>query len=159
MSGMRSVLFVCTANICRSPMAMALWRAKVGLSGAEWRIESAGTWAMDGQQAAVGAQSVLREIGLDVTSHRSRTVSSEMLLSFNLILTMERGHKEALCVEFPTIARDVYMLSEMIDAMYDIQDPIGGSESDFRGTLREIDNILTAGSERINLLAAGDRSE
>jgi protein-tyrosine-phosphatase len=156
---MLSVLFVCTANICRSPMAMALWRAKVGASASEWRIESAGTWAMDGQQAAIRAQSVLREIGLEVTSHRSRTVTSEMLLSFNLILTMERGHKEALCVEFPYIVRRVYMLSEMTQDMYDIQDPVGGSEADFRETLREIDNILTAGSERINQLAAGDRPD
>lgn len=156
---MRSVLFICTANICRSPMAMALWQAKVGLSATEWRIESAGTWAMEGQQAAVKTQTVLREIGLEVSSHRSRTVTSEMLLSFNLILTLERGHKEALCVEFPIIARRVYMLSEMIDARYDIQDPMGGSEADFRETLHEIDNILTAGSERINHLAAGDRPE
>ncbi len=134
-------------------MAMALWRVKVNPSEADWRIESAGTWAMAGQPAIVRAQAVLREIGLAISDHRSRAIDADMLLSFNLILTMEQGQKEALCVEFPKIARRVYKLSEMIDADYDIQDPVGGSDADFRKTLLEIDHILTAGSERINQLA------
>ena len=137
-------------------MAMAVWRAKVGPSNPDWRIESAGTWAMDGQQAINRAQVVLREIGLDVREHYSRTVTSEMLHSFNLILTMERGHKEALRTEFPEIAPRVFLLSEMINAMYDIQDPVGGSLADFRETLDEIENILTRGSERITRLAEGN---
>jgi protein-tyrosine-phosphatase len=111
---------------------------------------------MDGQQAVTRAQLVLQEIGLDVSEHRSRTVTSDMLLSFNLILTMERGHKEALRIEFPEVARRVYMLSEMIHAMYDIQDPVGGSLADFRETLHEIENILTRGFELITRLAEGD---
>ena len=135
---------------------MALWRANVDPSNSDWCIESAGTWAMDGQQAVTRAQLVLQEIGLDVSEHRSRTVTSDMLLSFNLILTMERGHKEALRIEFPEVARRVYMLSEMIHAMYDIQDPVGGSLADFRETLHEIENILTRGFELITRLAEGD---
>ena len=135
---------------------MALWRANVGPSNSDWCIESAGTWAMDGQQAVTRAQLVLQEIGLDVSEHRSRTVTSEMLLSFNLILTMERGHKEALRIEFPEVARRVYMLSEMIHAMYVIQDLVGGSLADFRETLHEIENILTRGFELITRLAEGD---
>ena len=135
---------------------MALWRANVGPSNSDWCIESAGTWAMDGQQAVTRAQLVLQEIGLDVSEHRSRTVTSDMLLSFNLILTMERGHKEALRIEFPEVARRVYMLSEMIHAMYDIQDPVGGSLADFRETLHEIENILTREFELITRLAEGD---
>jgi len=135
---------------------MALWRANVGPSNSDWCIESAGTWAMDGQQAVTRAQLVLQEIVLDVSEHRSRTVTSDMLLSFNLILTMERGHKEALRIEFPEVARRVYMLSEMIHAMYVIQDPVGGSLADFRETLHEIENILTRGFELITRLAEGD---
>lgn len=150
---MPSILFVCTANICRSPMAMALWRAKTGVSAADWHIESAGTWAIDGQPAAAGTQSALQERGLDVSQHLSRTVTTEMLLSFNLILTMERGQKEALMAEFPQIARRVFMLSEMVSEIYDIEDPVGGSLADFRATLGEIDDILTRGSERISRLA------
>jgi protein-tyrosine-phosphatase len=137
-------------------MAMAVWRAKVGPSNLDWRIESAGTWAMDGQQAITRAQLVLREMGLDVGDHYSRTVTSEMLSSFDLILTMERGHKEALRTEFPEVAQRVFMLSEMINAMYDIQDPVGGSIAGFRETLNEIENILTRGSERITRLAKGN---
>ena len=137
-------------------MAMALWRANVGPSSSDWCIESAGTWAMDGQQVVTRTQLVLQEKGLEVSEHRSRIVTAEMLLSSNLILTMERGHKEALRAEFPIVARRVYMLSEMIDASYDIQDPVLGSLADFRKTLHEIENILTRGSELITRLAEGD---
>ena len=137
-------------------MAMAVWRARVGPSNPDWRVELAGTWAMDGQQAVTRAQLVLQEMGLDVSDHYSRTVTSEMLSSFNLILTMERGHKEALRTEFPEVAQRVFMLSEMINAMYDIQDPVGGSIAGFRETLNEIENILARGSELITRLAKGN---
>lgn len=150
---MLSVLFVCTANICRSPMAMGLWQAKVGSSAANWRIESAGTWAPEGEQPAAKTLMILKERGIDLQSHHSRIVTEEMLHSFNLILTMEQGHKEAIRAEFPEIADRVYLLTEMIGKHYDINDPIGGSLIDFQDTAQEIDRILTAGFEKICELA------
>ena len=150
---MPSVLFVCTANICRSPMAMALFRSKVEQQPGEWRVESAGNWALEGEPAAYKSRLVLAERGLDVSEHRARSVNKELLGSFNLILTMEKGHKEAIQVEFPDVADRLYMLSEMIDQKYDIHDPIGGSIDDFRETLITLDQILTDGFDRIVHLA------
>jgi protein-tyrosine-phosphatase len=77
---MRSVLFICTANICRSPMAMGLLRAKVFALGedADWRIESAGTWAEPGQLAAVNTRLIVAERSVNLTGHRSRTVTREL---------------------------------------------------------------------------------
>jgi protein-tyrosine phosphatase len=135
-------------------MAMGLFRKKVeGLPG--WRIESAGTWTVQGQPAAGYSQLVLRERGIDIHEHRSRPVTRELLAQFNLILAMESGHKEALRVEFPEFADRVYLLSEMIGAGYSIPDPMGGLLEGFEETAAEFEHIFDLGFENI-LRYAGD---
>jgi len=150
---MPAVLFVCTANICRSPMAMALFRARLGEEAKNWRVESAGTWAPTGMLAATFTRMVLSRRGIDLGEHRSRGVDRDLLTQFDLILVMERGHKEALQSEFPYIRERVYLLSEMIGQVYDIQDPIGRSLEDYLATAQEIENIFDRGMAEIKRLA------
>ena len=152
---MPSVLFVCTANICRSPTAGALMRSLVKQRepGSDWRIESAGTWTQEGYPAASKAQAILKEGGIDISGHRSRSVSGELLRGFDLILVMEQGHREALQVEFPDTRDRVYLLSEMVGSTYDIRDPIGGSTEDFMESIHEISHLLAQGFDRIDQLA------
>ena len=149
---MHTVLFVCTANICRSPMAMGLLRKKVGQS-VGWRIESAGTWSILGEPPAWNTQLVLDQRGINVRDHRSRPVHLELLREFMLILVMEAGHKEALQVEFPEIADRVHLVSEMIGATYNIPDPMGNSFESFEETAKEFEQILDQGFEKISQLA------
>jgi protein-tyrosine-phosphatase len=146
---MPSILFVCTANMVRSPMAMALWRQMLGAAALDWQVESAGTWTVDGQPAAARAIQALKDRGALLSGHRSRPVSAELLRRFDLILVMETGHKEALKVEFPEVAGRVYLLSEMVGSRYDIPDPIGGPLSDYVETANEIERILSKGYGRI----------
>jgi len=149
---MPSILFVCTGNICRSPLAAALWRARVaGEPG--WRVESAGTWALDGHPASANTLAVLAERGLDAPGHRARTVNGELLSAFNLILVMERGHAEALRAEFPDVAGRVYLLSEMIGREFDIADPYGGPVVEYEATAQEIERIFELGADRMRELA------
>ena len=152
---MPSVLFVCTANICRSPIASALMRSLVEQRqpGSDWRIESAGTWAQEGYPAAGKAQAILKEGSIDISDHRSRSVSGALLRDFDLILVMEQGHKEALQVEFPDTRNRVCLLSEMVGSVYDIRDPIGGSTEDFLETIRELNHLLAQGFDKIAQLA------
>jgi len=142
-------------------MAEALFKQKIATrpDAASWRIESAGTWAPEGEPAAARSQLVMSEFGLDISRHRSRCVNRELLRPFHLILTMEQGHKEALRVEFPDIAGRIFLLSEMAGSFYDIRDPMGGPLEDFRDTASELNRLLTDGLERIiQLAAAGGRT-
>ena len=120
----------------------------------QWRVESAGTWAHEGLPAAPMAQYVLRRRGIDLSAHRSRNVYGELLLSFNLILVMEDGHKEALRVEFPQILGRVYLLSEMINLKRNIVDPMGGGLADFEGTVREFDSLFNRGMDTMTQMAS-----
>lgn len=133
-------------------MAMGLFRKKVS-DQAGWQIESAGTWTIQGQPPASFTLQVLQHRGIDIYEHRSRPVSRELLAQFNLILTMEAGHKEALKVEFPAISDRVYMVSEMIGEHYDISDPIGEPYGEFERTAEELEMIFEKGSDRIYKLA------
>jgi protein arginine phosphatase len=148
-----SVLFVCSANICRSPLAAGLMMAKIGQEDAGWRIESAGTWAPEGEPAAVNTLLALARRGIDFRMHRARGVTRELLESFQLILTMERNHKEAIQAEFPNIARRVFLLSEMIDQNFNISDPMGSPSAEFESTARDLDQILSKGWDKIEQLS------
>jgi protein-tyrosine-phosphatase len=135
-------------------MAEALFKYLLKTNGFQgWIVESAGTWANEGQPAFPQTQEVMSDLGLDISQHRSRIVTRNMLRQFDLILTMESGHKEALEIEFPEITPRLYLLSEMIDEQQDVADPIGGQITDFRHTAARIHRILTQGFDRIVQLA------
>ena len=151
---MNSVLFICSANICRSPMAMGLLRSMVEDSSDQWKIESSGVWDLEDQPVALNTQLVLEERGIDLNDHVSRTVTGTILSEFNLVLVMEDNHKEVLKLAFPEYTNHIYMLSEMVGEIFDIVDPIGRSLADFEETALEMERILTEGFEKISILAA-----
>lgn len=150
---MPSLLFVCTANICRSPMAMAIFKSKITHDTANWRIESAGTWAVEGMPASINSQQVLADHQIDLSYHLSRPIDVIDLDKFDLILVMEHGHKEAIQMEYPEVAGRVYLLWEMVGEKKDVHDPYGGRLVDYADTAEEIDQILTKGMEKIKELA------
>jgi len=150
-----SILFVCTANICRSPMAQALFLARLQsecLEWRDWRVESAGTWALDGKPASKYSQKVMEKRGYNLTGHIARTVTADMLKQFDLILTMEPGQKEALQVEFPSVAQRVYMISEMEGKQDPVADPYGGPVEKYEETALLLDKIFANGMQRIYAL-------
>lgn len=119
---------------------------------ADWRIESAGTWGLDGEFAAEGSRLVMAERGQDISAHRARTITGEIIREFDLILTMEAGHKEALQLEFQEMRSRVFQLSELIGFRYDIPDPMGKSLDDFRKTANELERIMRSGIGQIDRL-------
>src|SRR2546426_12389755 len=87
------VLFVCTGNICRSPLAASLLERALKERGIEATVTSAGTGAWDGAPASEGAYLVALERGLDLSNHRARLLTRELVEEADLILTMARHHR------------------------------------------------------------------
>jgi protein-tyrosine-phosphatase len=135
--------------MCRSPLAQGLLRLRVGKDNPEWKIASAGTWATDGAPASYNSFLVLQERDYDLSNHRSRSIDRALVDAYQLILVMERGHKEALRLEFPTAGDRIFLLSEMIGQDFSIPDPVGGPFEEYQGTAREIDAILERGMNKI----------
>lgn len=152
---MPSVLIVCTANICRSPMAEALLKHQVSKrpDADQWHVASAGTWALEGLEPAIFSQQVMRTRGLDITHHQSQPVSRELLRNFDLILTMDNQQQEGLRLGFAEFRDKIYLLSEMVGSREDISDPIGGELADYEATAQKLEQIISTGLERITRLA------
>ena len=92
---MMDILVVCTGNICRSPMAEGLLRHMLAQHrGLEAHVHSAGTHGLDGEPAAAFAIQAASEIGVDISSHRARSLDREMVSAADLILVMEPFHRE-----------------------------------------------------------------
>lgn len=142
-------------------MAGALFRQIVDEMGVgeNWQVETAGTWGREGMMASEGAQAVMKVRGIDLSNHRSRIVDRGIIETADLVLTMERGHKEALQVEYPDLAGRIYLLSEMVGESNEISDPIGGPLSGYETTAQEIERILRDGFDRIERLVSSGKLE
>ncbi|MGH2620948.1 MAG: low molecular weight protein arginine phosphatase [Anaerolineales bacterium] len=152
---MKSVLFVCSANMCRSPMAEALLGKLIGERGetAEWRIESAGVGATEGQPATGNTQLVAAERGMDLSRHHSKPATRATLEPFPLVLVMDEGHRRRLREAAPELADRVYLLSEMVGLSSEVWDPVGGEIENYRAMADQIDGILRTGFDRLRELA------
>jgi protein-tyrosine-phosphatase len=153
-------LFVCTANICRSPVAAALLLDRLQKAGkSNWQVSSAGTWAMVRRGAAHNSILVMAQRGLDISDHVARMVDREHVKDADLVLCMEIGHAEALRVEFPEYAKKVYLLSEMVGKDYSIADPFGGPYIGYQHMAEEVTDLIDRGLERIIALAEANLGE
>lgn len=110
------VLVICTANICRSPMAERLLQRAAGERGLELDVSSAG-FLFNGEPASAKTAAVMAECGIDLGDHRSRTVSPELVEQADLVVTMERGHARDLILENPSARDRVHTLGGMADAL------------------------------------------
>ncbi|HEY6227002.1 MAG TPA: ribose 5-phosphate isomerase B, partial [Verrucomicrobiae bacterium] len=127
---MKTVLFVCTGNVCRSPMAEGLFRHAVRGRG-DYRVLSAGVGAVDGQPPSAHAVTALRELNIDIGRQRSRMLTSELVNQADYIFGMTHGHVDAVMLLYPQAAEKTFLLREFDDTLdpfeKDISDPIGGS--------------------------------
>ncbi len=133
---MARILFVCTGNTCRSPMAEAILK-HMNLPGVE--VRSAGVFAMDGSGASANARKVLDEQKIP-HSHRASSLTKELTEWATHILTMTTAHKQAVIDMFPEAGRKTFTLKEFAGAEQnlDISDPFGGPVEVYRATYNEI---------------------
>jgi protein-tyrosine-phosphatase len=147
----KTVLFVCTGNVCRSPMAAGFFYDKLVREKADGRvrIRSAGVWALDGQAASAYARQVMSERDLDIQSHRGRNITQEGVDEADLILVMTQRHKEIILRDMRRSEGKVYLLTEMAGEAYDILDPYGGSLPEYRKTASELADLIERGYPKI----------
>jgi protein-tyrosine phosphatase len=149
---MPTILFVCTANRFRSPIAAACFEKELKLRKLEstWRVLSAGTWTADGMPAMPGAIQSASRMGLDLSEHTSQVISSQLMSAANLVIVMERGQKEALQTEFARSAHKVHLLSEAATGTaYDIPDPVTSAFDTDADVPGEIEELIHNGFDRI----------
>jgi protein-tyrosine phosphatase len=148
---MKKVLFICTANICRSPMAVGIFDALAGDMGLEVSAESAGVRALTGEPAAPNTAQVIEEMGMDIGEHRAQQVDADMLQRADLALTMTPHHRDLLRQEFGSFSEKIYTLPEYAtnDATAGIADPYGHSINAYRASSREILNYIEGTVKRL----------
>jgi protein-tyrosine phosphatase len=126
----RSVLFVCTGNTCRSPLAEGIAKAMLAkrlgcrvaeLPGRGFTIRSAGVMAMAGDEASLESQAVAREHGADLLAHRSRPVNPELLADATDVIAMTASHAALLVMQYPGVGPEPRLLC----GRDDLPDPIG----------------------------------
>ena len=143
---MRSILFVCTANICRSPTAEAVFRRYLGRKGAEsqFEVDSAGTHDYHvGKPPFPAAVEVAKKRGYDLTGCISRRVQQGDFEHFDLILAMDKSNVAALRTIAPTRHKQkIELLLDYSEKYHgqEVPDPYGGDVKDFERTLDMIED-------------------
>lgn len=120
------ILFVCTGNTCRSPMAEGILRDEARKRNIGIEVASAGIFAVDGDRASKGARLSMKSRG-GLPDHRSRFLDDEVMEWADLVLVMTGAHKRNLLTRYPQMEDKTYLLHEFATGReIDVDDPFGG---------------------------------
>ena len=149
MSGGKRVVFICSGNICRSPIAEAMLSAMIEKQGLDLEASSAGTLGIEDHAADPDAIKAVGEEGIDLRNHRSRGVSRDIIEDAFAVIVMGPEHEEGLGARYPDTRDSIVRLWEYCPAgreAGEIEDPLGRGLDEFRrirDVIREgLDNWL-----------------
>ena len=141
----KKILFVCTGNTCRSVMAQGLLKNMLRGEGIEdVKVSSAGIAALSSYGIYGILEKVLKEEDIEISNHKPTQVTPQIVKDADLILVMERRHKQAILEMAPEVENRVFLLKEFAGEKenLDIPDPIGQPEEAYRKRLQEIKGYL-----------------
>ncbi len=142
-----NILFVCTGNTCRSPMAAGLMNKIAIEEDLDVRIESAGLFAAEGSPASDEAIEAMKKYDVDLSDHRAKQITPELIEKCDVILTMTAAQKMLLS----EVAGDkTYTLCEYAGTEGDIADPFGGDLEEYEEVAQMIYFALQSISEKLN---------
>jgi len=143
------ILFICTGNTCRSPMAAAMAAEIFAQAGHTIEVSSAGVSAWANQPASRHAIAVMKEAGLCLAAHKAALVSQNLLDSATLVLTMTSTHRAVLLSDYPSAKSKIFTLGEYVGDKADISDPFGGSEEIYRACAAQIRAMLALAAKKL----------
>lgn len=148
---MKRILFVCSGNTCRSPLAEAIARNVLpGRLDFPVEISSAGASALDGSPASHFSVEVGQAHGLDLSAHRSRLLNRELVRSADLIVTMGSRHRETVGTLDPDALDHTFLLTNFSDHHFgDIPDPIGSGLETYERTYQVIRDCVESMASRL----------
>ena len=126
-----NVLFVCSGNICRSPMALVIARHRASQMQLALEFDSAGTLMIEGAPADPKAVSVCKDISIDLTEHRSKGLNIDLVTWADHILVMEVRHSQFIESHFPDATHKTILMGHLAGQL-EIPDPIGKWRRTFR---------------------------